>query len=346
MTNSTSQTVSKFVSARPREEIVGFVTPLVHLKSLSNMLGVELWMKRDDLAGPSFGGNKARQLEYYFGEARAQRADTILITGAVQSNFVRLAAASAVRFGMKPIVQLEKRVSRTDPNYEQSGNVLLNKLIGAEIIYYPEGEDEAGADQALYELAASLSKHGKRPYVIPLSADKPPIGSLGYFRCAEEVVCQQNYSFDYVIVASGSGATHLGLTAGMKCYSPNTKVIGSCVRRSATQQKLRLQNLSNRFNSLCGCPNFLAKEDFSIWDKALAPGYGKLGTLGAEALQMMARKEGYILDPVYTAKSFAAVPGILDEKLIPTGSRVLYVHTGGSAALFAYQEELHKVLSK
>lgn len=346
MTNSTSQTVSKFVSARPREEIVGFVTPLVHLKSLSKMLGVELWMKRDDLAGPSFGGNKARQLEYYFGEARAQRSDTILITGAVQSNFVRLAAASAVRFGMKPIVQLEKRVSRTDPNYEQSGNVLLNKLIGAEIIYYPEGEDEAGADQALYELAASLSKQGKRPYVIPLSADKPPIGSLGYFRCAEEVVCQQNYSFDYVIVASGSGATHLGLTAGMKCYSPNTKVIGSCVRRSATQQKLRLQNLSNRFNSLCGCPNFLAKEDFSIWDKALAPGYGKLGTLGAEALQMMARQEGYILDPVYTAKSFAAVPGILDEKLIPTGSRVLYVHTGGSAALFAYQEELHKVLSK
>ena len=172
MSETIHNSINEFVASRPREEITGFATPLVPLKALSKHLDIELWMKRDDLAGPSFGGNKSRQLEFYFGEARAQDADTILITGAVQSNFVRLAAACAVRFGMRPIVQLEQRVPKTDLIYNQSGNVLLNKLIGADILYYPDGEDEAGADQALYDRAYSLRKRGKRPYVIPLSENK------------------------------------------------------------------------------------------------------------------------------------------------------------------------------
>lgn len=345
MPESLSYPINEFINSRPREEIVDFATPLVHLKSLSAILDIDLWMKRDDLAGPTFGGNKARQLEYYFGEARAQKADTILITGAIQSNFVRLAAACAVRFGMKPIVQLEQRVPKTDLIYEQSGNVLLNNLIGADIVYFPEGEDETGADQALYEMAASLRKQGKRPYVIPLSDDKPPLGALGYFRCAEEIISQQRQSFDYVIVGSGSGATHLGLVAGMKYYSKDTRVIGSCVRRAAVQQTQRLHKLSQLFNNFTRCSNFLMKEDFWLWDKALAPGYGQIGPLGTEALQMMAQHEGYILDPVYTAKSFAAIKGLLTETSIKPGSHVLFVHTGGAAALFAYYDKIRTAIS-
>ena len=343
MSEMIQNSINEFVASRPREQITGFETPLVPLKALSKHLDIELWMKRDDIAGPSFGGNKSRQLEYYFGEARAQDADTILITGAIQSNFVRLAAACAVRFGMRPIVQLEQRVPKTDLIYNQSGNVLLNKLIGADILYYPDGEDEAGADQALYDRASSLRKQGKRPYVIPLSENKPPLGSLGYFRCAEEIASQHKQSFDYVVVASGSGATHLGLVAGMKYFSENTKVIGSCVRRAANRQQQRLEEMSRLFNRFSGCPDYLVEDDFWLWDKALAPGYGQIGPRGTEALKMMAQQEGYILDPVYTAKSFAAIPGLLDEQYIRPGSRVLFVHTGGSAALFAYHDEMNKV---
>lgn len=346
MFNQIKNQFAEFVLSKPRKAILDFETPLVRLETLSKKLNIELWMKRDDLAGPSFGGNKARQLEYYLGEACSQNADTILITGAVQSNFVRLAAASAVRFGMKSIVQLEQRVSKQDNNYNHSGNVLLNNLLGAEIIHYPEGEDEEGADRALYVLAEKLKKEGKNPYVIPLSRNKPPLGALGYYRCAEEIVGQQDSTFDYLIVASGSGATHLGLVAGMSLLSPSTKVIGSCVRRDEEMQTERFRLLCELINSFSGCPNFLTEQDIFLWDKALEPGYGQIGPLAQNAMKLMAQNEGHLLDPVYTAKSFAAVPGLISDGIIGAGSRVLYVHTGGNAAIFAYQNEIQKIMKK
>ncbi len=346
MFNQTNNKLAGFVSSKPRKTILDFETPLVCLETLSKRFNIELWMKRDDLAGPSFGGNKTRQLEYYIGEACAQKADTILITGAVQSNFVRLAAACAVRFGMKPILQLEQRVSKKDNIYNHSGNVLLSNLLGAEVIHYPEGEDEEGADRALYILAEKLKKEGKNPYVIPLSGNEAPLGALGYYRCAEEITGQQDLAFDYVIVASGSGVTHLGLVAGMKLFSPSTKVVGSCVRRNKERQYERFRRLCGLFNSFSDQPNFLTQRDIFLWDKALEPGYGRIGPLAENAMKLMAQNEGHVLDPVYTAKSFAAVSGLISDGLIGAGSRVLYVHTGGSAAIFAYQNEMRKIMKK
>ena len=346
MLNQSNSQLAKFVSSKPRKRIIDFETPLILLENLSKKLGIELWMKRDDLAGPSFGGNKARQLEYYFGEASAQNADTILITGAVQSNFVRLAAACAVRFGIKPILQLEKRVLKQDTIYNNSGNVLLSNLLGAEVIHYPEGEDEEGADRALYVLAEKLKGEGKNPYVIPLSGNKPPLGALGYYRCAEEITGQLDSTFDYVIVASGSGATHLGLAAGMRHLSPSTKVVGSCVRRNHEMQFERFRRLCRLFNSFSGCSNFLTERDIFLWDKAFEPGYGQIGPLAENAIKLMAKNEGHLLDPVYTAKSFAAIPGLISDGLIGEGSRVLYVHTGGNAAIFAYQKEMQEIMKK
>jgi len=332
------------INAMPRVDILDSMTPLVPLKQLSDLLEVDLWMKRDDIAGPSFGGNKARQLEFYFGAALAEGADTILITGAVQSNFVRLAAAIAVRFGMKAILQLEQRVATSDEQYHQSGNVLLNKILGAEIISYPEGEDEAGADDALYAKVEELRASGRKPYVIPLGENKAPIGACGYVRAAAELADQMPEPFDTVIVASGSAATHIGTAAGMKIFFPSTKVIGSCVRRNKSLQEVRLANLTEKFNEIVGCPGFLSKDDFHLWDDALAPGYGKLGPIAREAMMLMARNEGYILDPVYTAKSFAAVPELIKSGRISKGSRVLYVNTGGLGGLFAYQTELASMI--
>ncbi|MEM1075298.1 MAG: D-cysteine desulfhydrase family protein [Pseudomonadota bacterium] len=319
--------------------IVSAPTPLVYLPRLSAHLDVELWVKRDDLAGPSLGGNKARQLEYYFGSALAEAADTVLITGAVQSNFARLAAAVARSQGMHPVVQLEHRVAGKPEVYHTSGNVLLSRLMGAEVVSYPEGEDETGADAALHARAELLKAEGRRPYIIHLSEDHPPLGALGYVDAARETLAQRD-DFDVFVVASGSGATHAGLLAGLRGAGCAARVIGSCVRRNEHAQAPRIGRIMGRLAAFCPDATAVRDADIDIWDGALAPGYGRLGPAAREAMQMMAAHEGLMLDPVYTAKSFAAIPALVQTGEIARGARVCFVHTGGLAALFAYTEDL------
>lgn len=323
----------------PRHPIVSGPTPLIPAQRLSGQLGIALSIKRDDVAGPSFGGNKARQLEYYFGAALAQKADTILITGAVQSNFVRLAAAVARMLGMHPIVQLEKRVARDDAAYEASGNVLLSRLLGADILHHPEGEDEAGADRALYDKADALRRAGRVPYVIPLAEGHPPLGALGYVDAAREILTQEG-AFDVFVVASGSGATHAGLLAGLRGAGSAARVIGSCVRRDARAQTARIGRVIDRLAELDAGARAVAPDDIILWDGALAPGYGQIGPAALGAMTQVAQAEGLILDPVYTAKAFAAIPALVASGDIARGSRVCFVHTGGLAATFAYQPEI------
>ncbi len=322
-----------------RAVIVSDPTPLTRLPVLSGKLGIELFIKRDDLAGPSIGGNKARQLEYYFGAASAAGADTILITGAVQSNFVRLAAAVARSRGIHAIVQLEKRVADESLPYRHSGNVLLLKILGAEVMHYPEGEDEAGADRALEDRAQELKREGRVPYIIPLAEGHPPLGALGYVDAAREILAQ-DAGFDTFVVASGSGATHAGLLAGLRGAGSRAQVIGSCVRRDRPSQTARIGRVINRLAQICEDARAVSESDILIWDGALAPGYGRIGPASADAMQMMAACEGLLLDPVYTAKSFAAVPALVADGTIAPGSRVCYIHTGGLAALFAYADHI------
>lgn len=321
---------------QPKHQILSGPTPLDRLDRLSARFGIELFIKRDDLAGPSFGGNKSRQLEYYLGEALAQKADTLLITGAVQSNFARLAAAVARSVGMQPIVQLEDRVPGTSEIYRRSGNVLLSQLLGAEILTYPEGEDEAGADRALDEHAERLRQDGHRPYVIHLSEDHPPLGALGYVDAAHEILAQDP-GFDLFVVGSGSGATHAGLLAGLRGAGSHATVIGGCVRRGADAQVPRLQRIMGRLADLYPPAAEVGAGDVRVWDGALAPGYGRLGAPAKAAMRLMPEQEGLILDPVYTAKSFAAIPALVETGEIAPGARVCFVHTGGLAALFAYE---------
>ena len=328
----------------PRHPIVLQPTPLERLDRLSDHLDVEFYLKRDDLAGPSFGGNKARQLEYYFGAALAQQSDTVLITGAVQSNFVRMTAAIANTLGMRTIVQLEDRVDTQSDVYATSGNVLLNKVLGAEIITYPEGEDEAGADRALEQRADELRREGRRPYVIPLGETHPPIGALGYVKAAKEILAQKE-DLDVFIVASGGGATHSGLLAGLKGAGFSGRVIGSCVRRDAVQQDARIRRIIRRLTTLDDGAAKVSDDDVRVWDGALAPGYGHIGAPALDAIKLMAGQAGLILDPVYTAKVFAAVPALIEDGTIPLGSKVCMIHTGGLAGVFAYQDVLANLLS-
>ncbi|MEO0403108.1 MAG: D-cysteine desulfhydrase family protein, partial [Pseudomonadota bacterium] len=320
-------------------------TPLEPLANLSNRLGVALWVKRDDLAGTTFGGNKARQLEFYLGAALARDCDTVLITGAVQSNFVRTAAALAAKIGLRTIVQLEQRVPGQDALYQSSGNVVLNGLLGAEVMYYPDGEDEAGADAALRARADVERKKGHRPFVIPLALGNPPLGALGYVKAAHEILAQAD-DFDFVVVASGSGLTHAGLLAGLVQGGFAGRVIGSCVRRDAVHQRRRIRTVLDDLAPLMGGGTDVPTDAIEIWDGALAPGYGQMGPLALDAMQMMAQTEGLILDPVYTAKVFAAIPALVQSGRIPTCSKVLFVHTGGLASLFAYQTVLAEAVTR
>ncbi len=328
---------------QPRIQIVAQPTPLVPLPRLSETLGIDLWIKRDDLAGPSFGGNKARQLEYYFGAAEAAGADTVLITGAVQSNFVRLAAATAAARGLRAVIQLEERVAESDPAYRRRGNVFLSQLLGATLLAYPEGEDEAGADAALYAEADTLSRAGRRPYVIPLAAGHPPLGALGYVDGAAEILAQKN-DFDVFVVGSGSGMTHAGLLAGLRGHGSNARVIGGCVRRGADLQGPRIAGIVERLQALYPGAAKVAPGDVCVWDGALRPGYGHAGPPALAAITEMARCEGLILDPVYTAKSYATIPSLVASGQIAPGSRVCFVHTGGLGAFSAYEDKIADLL--
>ncbi|MBL4768576.1 MAG: D-cysteine desulfhydrase family protein [Rhodobacteraceae bacterium] len=322
----------------PRAKLISGPTPLERLHRLSTHLDIDLWIKRDDLTGLGAGGNKIRQLEFYFGDALAKGADTILITGAVQSNYVRAAAAVAAKLGLESVLQLESRVPNMGTLYQSSGNVFLSQLLGAEHIYFAEGEDESGADAALHAKADVLRAAGKTPYVIPLGLNSKPLGALGYLRAAREIL-QQQADFDAVVVASGSGATHAGLLTGLRALGATMPVYGICVRRNAEQQTARLQTVLSKISKLLGNAN-VPNLGILTRDDALAPGYGQISERVKGALKMMAQYEGLFLDPVYTAKAFAGVLELLQGGEIQPGMRVLFIHTGGVPALFAYQEEL------
>ncbi len=336
---TSKKTIDQYLGQFSRAKLMTGSTPLEPLNRLSELLDIDLWIKRDDLTGLGMGGNKTRQLEFYFGEAVEQNADTVLITGAVQSNFVRSAAAAAALLGMKSVLQLEERVSGMGEAYYRSGNVLLAKLLGAEHMSFPEGENEAGADNALHERADQLRAEGRSPYIIHLGLGHPPLGALGYVAGAGELAGQLD-DFDVAVVPSGSGSTHGGFLTGLRLAGVSADVFGICVRRDQDQQSQRMRVVLDKLAGLLGLEQGLPDEDIITWDGALAPGYGRIGDFTRDALTMMARTEGVFLDPVYTAKTFAGLLGLLKEGRIKPGQKVVMVHTGGVPALFGYQEEL------
>jgi len=335
----------------PRVSLGHSPTPIDEMPNLSRALSqdvkdLHLLIKRDDCTGLAFGGNKVRQLEFYLGEAVANGADTILITGAVQSNFVRLAAAAARNTGMECHIQLEERVNNPSPLYKNSGNVLVDKLLGAALYSFPEGEDEQGADRNLEEIAQTLRADGKNPYIIHLGAGHPPLGALGYVVAAEEIMTQlaeSNLSIDEVVVASGSGATHAGLLFGLRALESSIPVKGICVRRAKDLQHKRIVNHCQAIANLLEMDNPVINDDVEVSDNQLAPGYGQMNDAVSEAMQMAAHHEGLILDPVYTGRSMAGF--IQRARESNQQKTLLFIHTGGQPAIFAYEADLGPLLS-
>ena len=335
--------ISAKLDVLPRTPLAHTPTPIEKLNNLSAVLGGgALYVKRDDCTGLAMGGNKARQLEYYFGEALQQNADTVLITGAVQSNFVRMAAADAAKLDLDCHIQLEERVGDAGADYRQSGNVLLDRILGATIHTYPKGEDEDGADANLKMIADELRSTGRQPYIIPLAPGHPPLGALGYVRAAEEILDQLGDledEIDHIFVASGSGSTHAGLLFGLRSLNWLKPVIGVCVRRNRALQHDRISNRCREVAELLDMDNPVTSEDIRITDETFAPGYGKLNDQTLEAIDLCARREGLLLDPVYTGKSMAAC--LKHVRNIEKSQSTLFIHTGGTPGLFGYSAELN-----
>ncbi|NIA68044.1 D-cysteine desulfhydrase family protein [Pelagibius litoralis] len=325
----------------PRAAVAHLPTPLEPLANLGGDLDLSLFVKRDDCTGIGFGGNKVRQLEFYLGAALAEEADTVLITGAVQSNYVRTAAAMAGRFGMDCHIQLEERVTDVDDLYRNNGNVLLDRLLGATLHSFPEGENEAGADAAVGAIAERLRGEGRSPYIIPLGAGHPPLGALGYASAAIELSMQVETiePFDEIVIASGSAATHVGLLVGLRALGLDIPVSGICVRRAADIQAARVKQRADDLCKLMGLSLSLADSDFRLFDGSLAPGYGRLNDATVGAIRLTAQREGLFLDPVYTGKVMAALIQ-LNETGGLAGRRILFWHTGGQPALFGYAGQL------
>ncbi len=340
--------ISRFgrFSDLPRSQLYEGTTAIERLRNLAALTGPSrLYVKRDDCNHLAFGGNKVRQIEYYFGDALAKGADTVLITGATQSNFVRIAAASAAKLRMECHVQLESRVANESPHYHASGNVLLDRLLGAKLHFYEKGEDERGADARLHEMATELKAAGRTPYVIPLAPGHKPLGALGYVRAAVELrdqLIHDQLHMDEIYVASGSGSTHAGLLFGLRALDLPIRVVGVCVRRSALQQRQRIWNRCLEIADLLGVESTVKDADIVLTDEHFAPGYGMAARKVWDAIVAAAQLEALLLDPTYTGKVMVAfLEGARSQE---TAKNLLFLHTGGSPAIFGYQDQYERIL--
>jgi len=323
----------------PRTKLCHQPTPIEALPRLTELLGgPELFIKRDDCTGLATGGNKTRKLEFLVGEALQQNADTLVTQGAVQSNHVRQTAAAASKVGMKCHVLLERRVPDRDSSYEETGNVLLNALFGATHEFRPPGLDMNAEAEAV---SNALRDSGQRTYFIP-GGGSNPTGALGYSVCAQEIADHSHdtgQDFDWLVMGTGSTGTQAGLVAGFQVIGHTLPVMGISVRQPREKQMNAVHALTQKTLEKLGGDN-VPLSKILVDDSYVGEGYGIPAESTLEAIQLLAQQEGLLLDPVYSAKGMAGLIGLVREGFFKKTDKVLFLHTGGASALFAYQEQL------
>lgn len=315
----------------PRLELVGAPTPLEHLPRLSDYLGRDIFIKRDDITPLALGGNKLRKLEFLAADALREGADVLITAGAIQSNHVRQTAAVAAKLGLKCFALLENPIQTQAENYLGNGNRMLLDLMDCEI----ELVDALHAPaQQLEALRVRLEAQGFRPYVVPVGGSNA-LGALGYVECAQEIAHQSEGVVDFaaVVVASGSAGTHAGLAIGLEHLLPETELVGVTVSRKTADQLPLVTGLQQQVASLL---ETRSSADITLWDDYFAPRYGMPSEEGMEAVKLLARLEGIILDPVYTGKAMAGLIDGISQQRFQREGPLLFVHTGGAPALFAY----------
>lgn len=318
----------------PRASLGFLPTPLHSLPNLSARLGgPALWIKRDDQTGLATGGNKTRKLEYLLGEAQALGADTLITIGAPQSNHARQTAAAAAKAGLKSALVL-RGAAPTD----RTGNILIDDLIGAEVFWAGARAD----DDALNEVADELRARGQKPYVIPLGGSNP-IGAVGYVTAMLELVAQAkaaDLTFDAIVFATSSGGTQSGLVLGDWLASCADRVVGISVDHPAEALVPRLIDLAAATAEHIGLSITFSAADFEVNDHYLGGGYAVMGEPEREAIRLCAQTEGLLVDPVYTGRAMAGLIDLIRAGEFKAGQKVLFWHTGGTPALFAYVKQL------
>jgi L-cysteate sulfo-lyase len=326
------------LSRFPRVTLCHAPTPLEHLPRLSRHLGgPEIFIKRDDCTGLASGGNKTRKLEFLLGDALEKGATHLVTQGATQSNHVRQTAAAAAKFGLRCTALLETRVADAAPEYYANGNVLLDRIFDCTLETRPAGLD---MNQELVAVGERLSAAGETPYLIP-GGGSNAIGALGYVACAQELLMQANerrLRIHHVVHATGSCGTQAGLLAGLLGMNSGIPVLGIGVRAPREKQETNVHALLKQTWEHLGLPGQPAREAVRANCDYVGAGYG-IPTPGMiEAVEILARLEGILLDPVYSGKGMAGLIDLIRRGEFTRGQNLVFLHTGGSAGLFGYRD--------
>ncbi|MEE4218315.1 MAG: D-cysteine desulfhydrase [Xanthomonadales bacterium] len=320
----------------PRVSLAQLPTALEPMKRLSAYLGgPDIYIKRDDCTGLATGGNKTRKLEFLMADALEKGADTILTIGAVQSNHVRQTAAAAARLGLACHGLLETEVPCTEASYQRSGNVLLDGLFGAQLSLFEKGSDMQTASRAL---ADSLAAAGCKPYIIPVGGSNAT-GALGYVDCALELsgqLQQQDIQAQHIVHATGSAGTQAGILTGLQLLDLDMAVTGISVSADMATQTGKVRRLCGETAERVGLGHPAPDGSIHVRDQFVGEAYGVPTEAMKEAVELCARLEGILLDPVYSGKAMAGLINMIQNRELGTGDTIVFLHTGGSAGLFAY----------
>ncbi len=327
--------------ALPRVRLAHLPTPVEPLPRLTAALGggLELWVKRDDQTGLAFGGNKTRKLEFLMAEARSHGARLVITTGAAQSNHCRQTAAAAARMGLACLLVLVGPPGDEQP----TGNRFLMHLFGAQVQWTTREKRDADLKRAFEEAWAE----GRRPYLVPYGGSSP-VGAAAYAYALEELLVEQGFQPDVIVLASSSGGTQAGLLAGARLLGFPGRIVGISVDEAADVLRERVARLASEVLDRLRNPGRIAPEEVEVVDTYAAPGYGVLTEKEEEAIFLAARTEGLLVDPVYTGRALAGLIDLVRQGAFPPGTRLLFWHTGGTPALMAesYRSRLMEAASR
>lgn len=337
--------IKKRIGRFPKRSLIFLPTPLKKLENLTRELdGPQIYIKRDDLTGLAFGGNKSRKLEFIIQDALDKKADVIITWASVQSNWCLQTAAAARKFGIKPILLLFKTYELPE---EYDGNLLLDFIVGADIKIKEAKRgkvvDVKDVEEILEEAANEVKEWGYNPYIAPIGGSMPggsmekPLGAVSYVNAFAEALEQaeaQGFRISHVVHATGSGGTQAGLIVGARALSDDIKVIGISVSEEKEAFGKDVLSIAQQTVRALGLDLEVDKEDISVLDEYVKEGYGVINEDVAVAIRLLAIREGIFLDPVYTGKAMAALTDLIKKGCFKKSDNVLFFHTGGTPALF------------
>lgn len=319
----------------PRFPLATLPTPLDELPRLSQELGVRVLMKRDDLTGFALGGNKARKLEYLIADALQQNADVVVTGGGVQSNHIRTTAAAARKAGLDAV-----GVFFNSPTGEVNGNLLLDEILGTQLIYANANKNET--ERAVEQVCDELRARGHRPYLIPVGGSTK-LGCIAYMLAVQELQGQlraQKIQADAIVITTGSCGTHAGILAGIKFFGANLPVHGITVSRPVEECRTRITRLVNETAQFIKQPLPIDDADIIVHGEYIGEAYAKITPKARAAISRVARQEGIFLDPVYTGKAMAGMLDLITRGVLKQNSTIVFWHTGGQPGLFGFPNDV------